>query len=237
MAYNIVTNVGTYYSDELYHYGIKGQKWGVRNYQNPDGTLTAAGKLRYYGSSDYQAAREKKSLGKMENAKTGFGRDWHNQRAAIHEYKKDARNIDKNQSFIKKVDDSRFGLYGNYAKAYNAFGNMSERAKGYRKTALGVRIADANAFNSRELSKANKRVHDAKNAREFVDAIVQKDIYRPIKTISGRETTVGKKVVDNVITSGIYGMVRDIETYYGKGGTRSQYREQARTNRENLRNR
>lgn len=35
------------YNDFLAHHGIKGQKWGVRNYQNEDGTLTAAGKSRY----------------------------------------------------------------------------------------------------------------------------------------------------------------------------------------------
>ena len=34
-------------SNELYHHGIKGMKWGVRRYQNKDGTLTDAGKRRY----------------------------------------------------------------------------------------------------------------------------------------------------------------------------------------------
>ena len=32
---------------ELYHWGIKGQKWGVRRYQNEDGTLTESGRARY----------------------------------------------------------------------------------------------------------------------------------------------------------------------------------------------
>lgn len=41
-------NYGPARSDELYHHGVKGQKWGVRRYQNEDGSLTPAGKVRYY---------------------------------------------------------------------------------------------------------------------------------------------------------------------------------------------
>lgn len=45
--------MNTYYiagfpiSDELYHYGIKGQRWGIRRFQNEDGSYTSAGKKRY----------------------------------------------------------------------------------------------------------------------------------------------------------------------------------------------
>lgn len=42
----------------LYHHGIKGQKWGVRRYQNEDGTLTDAGKRRQ-ASEELAAARKK----------------------------------------------------------------------------------------------------------------------------------------------------------------------------------
>lgn len=39
-------------SNELYHHGIRGQKWGVRRFQNKDGTLTPAGRRHYDNDSD-----------------------------------------------------------------------------------------------------------------------------------------------------------------------------------------
>ena len=46
----ILTTNGQFYlvpsNVELYHHGVKGMKWGVRRYQNADGSLTAAGKKR-----------------------------------------------------------------------------------------------------------------------------------------------------------------------------------------------
>lgn len=42
-------------NDYLMHYGIKGQKWGVRRYQNTDGSWTAAGRVRYSKSNGKRA--------------------------------------------------------------------------------------------------------------------------------------------------------------------------------------
>lgn len=57
------------YNDELYHWGVKGMKWGVRRYQNKNGTLTAEGKKRYAPDhEDYTRAHTKKSVREMSDS-------------------------------------------------------------------------------------------------------------------------------------------------------------------------
>lgn len=52
-------------NEELYHHGTRGMKWGLRLYQNPDGTLTALGRLRYRKSDGSLTRAGKRAANRM----------------------------------------------------------------------------------------------------------------------------------------------------------------------------
>lgn len=59
--------------DELYHHGIKGQKWGLRRFQNKDGTRTALGKKREraggFGAAIKRIAAKRKKAKLLKKAR------------------------------------------------------------------------------------------------------------------------------------------------------------------------
>ena len=65
-------NYQVIFTDELYHHGLKGQRWGIRRYRNEDGSLTDAGKRRYNNDSDklaLLAGSKFRGLGKLNELK------------------------------------------------------------------------------------------------------------------------------------------------------------------------
>ena len=61
------------YETELYHYGIKGQKWGVRRFQRKDGTLTSKGKKRYADDGGSEAPVKRKGMSASTKKKLMVG--------------------------------------------------------------------------------------------------------------------------------------------------------------------
>lgn len=62
-----------YYSyNELYHHGVKGQKWGVRRYRNPDGSLTDEGRRHIYQDKIQKRNSYNKSKEKFKQTKKEY---------------------------------------------------------------------------------------------------------------------------------------------------------------------
>lgn len=72
---------------ELYHSGIKGQKWGVRLYQNPDGSLTPLGRIRYARKQK----ERRKNLEKARIAKAAKAKSEADAKAAKEKFEADKR--------------------------------------------------------------------------------------------------------------------------------------------------
>lgn len=94
-----------YNTEDLYHWGIKGMKWGVRRYQNKDGSLTDAGGKRYNGKDyeprksigqkikDYKTSvKRKKNLKKAREARVEKKKQEAEQKAAAEKRKKDVES-------------------------------------------------------------------------------------------------------------------------------------------------
>ena len=97
-------------SNELYHYGVKGQKWGVRRYQNPDGTLTAKGKARLNTYKEKEWKKVNKNRAKALSANDADTmRRIKNRQSKIRnvvdsDHKKNDRAIESNNKFTKSVE-------------------------------------------------------------------------------------------------------------------------------------
>lgn len=110
-----------YYPTYLVHHGIKGQQWGIRRYQNEDGTWTEEGRRRYgedlkslktgYKESKKEYKRLSKQFGKRsEKAKEAYANIIYNKRqrsdlkniVKMNRTKKDKRQLKYEDEYIKK---------------------------------------------------------------------------------------------------------------------------------------
>lgn len=170
------------YSDELYHHGIKGQKWGVRRYQNEDGSVTSAGAKRYYGGNEaVKTAKSNYKQAKKEYNKS-FNNYYNKSLAAWSPSKKhrEANNQRFNDALekAKKMNEAKTAY--KQAKVSDKFERKIAKSKANDDKIMAARAKNRDRLSNKwekKISKgkmtretANKRLSDFDNGTKAVAA-------------------------------------------------------------------
>ena len=148
---------------ELYHHGIKGQKWGIRRYQYADGTYTPAGRKRYSVSQSSSNAQRVTTMMSMKvKDVVNTARTQVTGRQYVDTYLKRGTTFARIQT---SKEFENFAFYATYKKAdsdkyMGLFGkNLTSRANGEAKRAEKT----ANASGSEADAAIAKQLRDRAN--------------------------------------------------------------------------
>lgn len=184
---------------ELYHHGIKGQKWGVRRFENEDGTLTPAGKERYGRTGEGrkhrdadEARKNKKALktnGEIKSKKTHYSED--------AQYFKDQGDKAIKDAKIRGVAVTALGVaalvgVGAYVATGQDFMSDDDMAQ---LIATGVLSSFAGGM---MLSSA----HKAKMSRADIEKKAEKSEFKSLADIPKATTDYAKNYFDNPDATG-----------------------------------
>lgn len=132
------------YKDELQHHGIKGQKWGVRRYQNKDGSLTSAGKKRYGRRVQKAIKKDPDKFQELVNMRGELNR----QRAAFDSFERNLYGQDAQKvldrwgrSDLKFKDIQRVDLGGEVIERAKSEYDASEKGKKDNRVAQYDKLA------------------------------------------------------------------------------------------------
>ena len=135
--------------NELYHYGVKGQKWGVRRYQNSDGSLTDNGKKRVAKLNAKINKADKKAIESFNSSKKHFqDKKFFSKEKGLDEYQKATLSKNYSDHYLKKL-----------------------RAMGInRNESLKVRAAEYEAGKAFAKSYGDKKVKDVLRDKQIIES-------------------------------------------------------------------
>lgn len=169
----------------LAHHGIKGQKWGVRNYQNPDGTLTAAGRARYgsgEGGSKRMSRQYNRQLKKFNRLKA---------RADINTQKANAEKYDRRARKAAKIGNVAAGLAGSAALEQYGLGRLS--------TYLGKTTDESGHRENRRINEILNKAIDKQDSHSALarEGLISKGYQKILDNEVADKYEAGKRAIQN----------------------------------------
>lgn len=188
------------YEPYLMHHGVKGMKWGVRRYQNEDGTLTTAGKSRYRVTATPNRAMRVIAEGTL------------GQRLAVGMnagYRKDKKVIKTDYQAKLKSLDKKSGDYKEKAAALK-----SE----YKKNKADAATQVADAIYGKQSHELNKKIHSESMGKTFAKSLLLGDygslVYSEMRTDKkySRIASAGIGLVASFGNTLTYGLLSGVDT-------------------------
>lgn len=137
----------------LEHHGVIGMKWGVRRYQNADGSLTEKGKKRIKKWDQYVADTRVKKISKV-NKKLSKAKAGSEKEANL---KKAAKFLEKDKQIYSKMSDKE--------KLEDRYIHTKDRSRVTGKDVVSVGLLGYTAVIPISISKVNRATSDARIRR------------------------------------------------------------------------
>lgn len=200
---------------ELYHHGTKGMKWGIRRYQNKDGSLTPAGKKRY-AQEEAKLKEREKSIKSHERTKAKLSKldakkaelDAREKALNDHDAKAEKPKLKDALKNPKDMSNSELQNVVNRLRNEDAYKDLSKKL-GYDGpvTELDAKIAEMEKQKKylelqRDIAKLTPEKTSA--GKQFVNKMM-KEVVEPAFTSAGKKVLsnylekVGLSAVDEVL--------------------------------------